>query len=117
MKTSFVPIKLPQEKELLVSFLTTETWPFHVNNQLTSDKVVKMLDDGLFDGKNHESFWILDETKKEVGFIRLFDLEDVDDGYPLFDRKSFRKLPKTILVTIQSHKSKPMFFSSAYIGS
>lgn len=85
MKVSFVPIKLPQEKELLVTFLTTETWPFHVNNQLTSDKVVTMFDDGLFDGNNHECFWILDEAKKVVGFIRLFDIEDIDDGYPLFD--------------------------------
>ncbi|MDO9182416.1 MAG: isoprenylcysteine carboxylmethyltransferase family protein [Bacteriovorax sp.] len=32
-------------------------------------------------------------------------------------RKSVSKLLKIILVTIQSQNSKPMFFSSAYIGS
>lgn len=44
-----------------------------------------MIDEGTFDGTNHESFWILDPLRNEIGFIRLFDLEDVDDGHPLFD--------------------------------
>lgn len=85
MKTSYKTIQLPIDKERLIKFLTNETWPFHVNNQLTPEKVIKMIDDGIFDGDNHKSFWILDETQKEIGFIRLFDLEDIDDGYPLFD--------------------------------
>lgn len=44
-----------------------------------------MIAEGTFDGSNHKSFWILNEFQKEIGFIRLFDLDDVDDGYPLFD--------------------------------
>ncbi|MBC7427636.1 MAG: GNAT family N-acetyltransferase [Bacteriovorax sp.] len=91
MKTSFIPVQFPQDKERLINFLTNETWPFHVNNKLTSDKVIKMIEDGVFVGSNHESFWILDEIKKEVGFIRLFDLEDIDDGYPLFDLRISNK--------------------------
>lgn len=85
MKISVEPVALPLDKDLLVSFLTSEEWPFHVNNHLSKDKVFGMIEEGSFDGSNNESFWILDEFRKEIGFIRLFDLDDIDDGYPLFD--------------------------------
>lgn len=85
MKLSFESVSLPADKDRLVRFLTSEDWPFHVNNRLSQDKVFGMIEEGSFDGSNHESFWILDSSKNEIGFIRLFDLEDIDDGYPLFD--------------------------------
>lgn len=85
MTASFQKITFPHDQDRLINFLTSETWPFHVNTQLKAEKVLEMINDGVFDGSNHESFWILDENEKEMGLIRLFDLEDVDDGYPLFD--------------------------------
>jgi RimJ/RimL family protein N-acetyltransferase len=85
MKTSIEPILLPKDQDRLITFLTGHEWPFHVNKRLSPEKVQGMLADGVFDGTNHESFWILDEANKEIGFIRLFDLDDVDDGAPLFD--------------------------------
>lgn len=85
MNTLIEPVSLPYDQDRLVAFLTAEEWPFHVNNRLSQDKVMGMIGEGKFNGSNHESFWILDESKREIGFIRLFDLEDVDDGYPLFD--------------------------------
>ncbi len=85
MEMSFQPVSLPAEKDRLVTFLTSEEWPFHVNVRLSKEKVCEMIEEGAFEGINHESFWILDESKKEIGFIRLFDLEDIEDGYPLFD--------------------------------
>ena len=85
MKIFFEPVLIPADQDRLVTFLTSEEWPFHVNSRLSQDKVLGMIKEGTFNGSNHESFWILDESKKEIGFIRLFDLEDVDGGYPLFD--------------------------------
>ncbi len=85
MKISFEPVSLPSDKHRLGTFLTSEEWPFHVNRRLTLNQVFTMIEEGTFAGSNNESFWILDELSKEIGFIRLFDLEDVDDGYPLFD--------------------------------
>jgi len=85
MELNFHPITFPCDRERLIQFLTSEEWPFHVNFRLDSTKVQEMFEEGLFDGTNHESHWILDATGREVGFIRLFDLDDVDDGYPLFD--------------------------------
>jgi RimJ/RimL family protein N-acetyltransferase len=85
MELRFVPIIFPGDRDRLIRFLTSEEWPFHVNHHLDSKKVEEMLQEGLFDGSNHESHWILDPSGAEVGFIRLFDLDDIDDGYPLFD--------------------------------
>lgn len=83
--TSYQRLSLPTDQERLISFLTNQAWPFHVNERLSRDQVLEMLKDGVFDGSNNRTFWILDECEKEIGFIRLFDLDDVDDGYPLFD--------------------------------
>lgn len=85
MKMSFESVSLPADKDRLITFLVSEEWPFHVNSRLGRDKVLEMIGEGIFDGSNHESFWILGESQKEIGFIRIFDLEDVEDGYPLFD--------------------------------
>lgn len=93
MDLQFVALCLPQDEKRLVAFLTGELWPFHVNEQLSAQQVFSMLQERKFDGENHSSFWILNQARQDVGFVRLYDLEDVDDGYPLFDlriRKSFR---------------------------
>jgi RimJ/RimL family protein N-acetyltransferase len=53
-----------------------------------------MTTEEFFEGSNNLCFWILNELKEEVGFLHLFDLDDIDDGYPLFDlriRKKYRK--------------------------
>lgn len=73
MKTFFEPILFPADQDRLVSFLTSEEWPFHVNSSLSSDKVLAMIEEGAFDGSNNECFWILDESQKDIGFIRLFE--------------------------------------------
>lgn len=85
MNLHFPKIIFPQDRDRLVGFLTSEPWPFHVNNRLDIVKVEKMIDEGTFDGSNHESHWILGQSSIELGIIRLFDLDDIDDGYPLFD--------------------------------
>ena len=85
MNVFFKKIILPADQDRLVAFLANEEWPFHVNSHLSHEKILGMIAEGTFSGSNHESFWILDEGEREVGFVRLFDLEDVDDGYPLFD--------------------------------
>lgn len=84
-KIFFEPIFLENDQNKLIEFLSREEWPFHVNRHLSSEKVQKMITDGTFSGSNHKCFWIRDENQNEIGFIRLFDLDDIDDGYPLFD--------------------------------
>lgn len=84
MIANFVPLELPAEREVLATWLSSETWPFHVNPSLEHTQVFKWLDDGAFDGPNNATFWIMLEAEP-AGLIRLFDLEDIGDGEPLFD--------------------------------
>jgi RimJ/RimL family protein N-acetyltransferase len=81
---SFTPLLLPEQEAELIQFLTSEEWPFHVNPKLTPEKVRGMIHEGSFSGTNHECFWITQDSER-VGYIRLIDLDDVDDGFPLFD--------------------------------
>jgi RimJ/RimL family protein N-acetyltransferase len=83
-KLSYQPLQLPADTDRLLAFLSAHHWPFHGNETLSQEKVQAMLAEGLFSGSNHECFWLA-EGSTEVGFLRIFDLDDVDDGYPLFD--------------------------------
>lgn len=44
-----------------------------------------MIVEGMFDGTNHQTFWIFGNQETRAGYIRLFDLDDIGDGSPLFD--------------------------------
>lgn len=87
--TEFLP---STEQDKLADFLASEIWPFHVNEQLTVLRAHELINDGLFSGESNMTFWIhLDD--EDVGIIRLTDMDDLDDGHPLFDlrlKKEFR---------------------------
>ncbi len=85
MDATFEPLTLPVDRHRLSSFLLSDEWPFHVFSNLSVEKVEEMIDQGSFDGSNNECFWILNEAQEEIGLVRLMDLDDVDDGSPLFD--------------------------------
>lgn len=76
----FVPVVLPDDLDELVAFLCSEPWPFHGTAQLSPDAVGTMsfIDDAT------ESHWVAVDGQR-VGLIRLFDLDDIPDGAPLFD--------------------------------
>jgi len=93
MQLSFIPLALPAEQDLLIRWLTSETWPFHVNSHPTQAMVLGWIQSGIFTGTNHQTFWIRADASDPIGLIRLYDLDDVDDGYPLFDlriREAYR---------------------------
>lgn len=83
----FVPLSLPQDRDELAAWLSAESWPFHVNRQLTPEQVGKRIDAGGFSGPDSRCFWMMGESGDRLGFLHLFDLEDVDDGSPMFDLK------------------------------
>jgi RimJ/RimL family protein N-acetyltransferase len=92
---NFVPLELPAEREVLAVWLSSERWEFHSDPKLEHEQVLKLVDNGdYFDGPNNATFWIMLEAER-VGLIRLFDLEDIGDGEPMFDlriRSTFRGL-------------------------
>ncbi len=72
---------LPTEIDSLGEWLCQERWPYHGREQLTRDQFRTDVDQGVYFGDTVRSFWIL-EGEARIGFIRLFDLEDMT---PLFD--------------------------------
>lgn len=93
MQLSFIPFELPDEQDLLVNWLISQNWPFHVNAHPSREQVLGWIEDSIFTGPNCQSFWITGNAGQHLGLIRLYDLEDVDDGYPLFDlriRETYR---------------------------
>ncbi|RYZ92069.1 MAG: N-acetyltransferase [Proteobacteria bacterium] len=85
MDLTFEMVKLPQAEMALRHFLLGEPWPFHVNATISEEKLAAMISSGVFAGVNARSFFIQSENTT-LGFIRLFDLDDIEDGgFPMFD--------------------------------
>lgn len=62
-----------EDKQLLVDWLTSETWPFHVRSRPCEADVQRWLRTGTFDGEDVQTFWI--ELDGEcVGLMRAADL-------------------------------------------
>jgi len=84
MRLIFKKLDLPAENQMLVDWLSSSAWPFHGNTNLPPERIQQMIQDGFFDGSNHQTFWVLNGQAR-IGYIRLFDLDDIGDGIPLFD--------------------------------
>ena len=69
------------DREALVGFLTTGPWPFHVRVQPTREQVGSTLDDGGYDGADHEALWVSADGER----VGLAVLDDVADDTAMFD--------------------------------
>jgi RimJ/RimL family protein N-acetyltransferase len=85
MRLSFQPLSLNVDRELLADWLSSDRWFYHSNPQLSREEVLESVDRGEFTGTNCQTFWIMANPDRRVGLIRLFDLDDIDDGAPMFD--------------------------------
>lgn len=85
MDIKFRPLILPNEADLLAEWLTSDEWPFHSNPNVTKERVVESIEKGLYSEPDNKTFWIIGPREERIGLIRLFDLEDIGDGSPLFD--------------------------------
>jgi RimJ/RimL family protein N-acetyltransferase len=81
---SFKPLSLPAERDLLADFLSSHPWPYHSENQIKREDVLQKIDEGAFSSPDIQLFWIIN-AGKHIGLVKLFDLDDVEDGSPLFD--------------------------------
>jgi len=71
----FIP-ETPADTELLVTWLTTDTWPFHGSATLTEAKVREMLREREEDAKTISAWVTLDEAVR-IGRVVVEDLEDL----------------------------------------
>lgn len=72
----------------LITFLTSDTWPYHLAANPESDKLRKSYENGFFTGEDSKTFFVLSETNEQVGLVRLFDL---GDDIPVFDIRLLSK--------------------------
>lgn len=70
------------DREALISFMTSQSFPFHVRTDPTAAQIAAAIDDGAYADEDHASFWIDSDEHGRIGFFRL---EDLSDGAPLFD--------------------------------
>lgn len=85
MILSFELLQLPADSEDLIAFLTSQDWPFHGHGRPDRERVLRGIESGFYESSNHRSFWALGPQGEKWGLIRLFDLDDIPGGYPLFD--------------------------------
>lgn len=70
------------DREALISFMTSQSFPFHVRTDPTAAQIAEAIDDGAYADEDHASFWIDSDADGRIGFFRL---EDLSDDAPLFD--------------------------------
>lgn len=82
MPVSLVRIDPQEEREALVEFMTGNTFPFHGIASPTRQDVTQAIDGGRYRSEENDSYWVLDDRGRRVGFLRF---EDLSDDTPLFD--------------------------------
>jgi RimJ/RimL family protein N-acetyltransferase len=70
-----------EQAEALVGFLTAEPWPFHADRLVDAGAARERIATGYYDNDSSKSFWIVADGNR-IGFLQL---EDLDDGGPMFD--------------------------------
>ncbi len=80
MTLTFEPLAWPDDAAAAATFLATHEWPFDGEPRLTTDRATAV----AVAGDDVATFWIRVDGET-IGMIRAFDLDDLDDGSPLFD--------------------------------
>ena len=80
MPIEFNRVNVPGHERRLINFLCDHEWPFHSRTRLTAVDVMQL----DFASSDVTSFCIVDQHQL-CGLIRLFDLDDIGQGAPLFD--------------------------------
>ena len=77
------------EGATLAAFLTQQPWPFHAGPPLTKNRIVQQVRNGYYTHHGSKTFWMINDDYGIVGYMRLFDLGDLDNAEdpetPLFD--------------------------------
>ncbi len=75
------------DDDSIAEFLSGEEWPYHSRSKLDREGVRAQLANGYFESNDSQSFMIETENSVMIGIMRLFDIEDIGDGSPMFDIK------------------------------
>lgn len=85
---SFTRIEPEVESDALIAFVTSNTWPFHMNSNPSAEYIRDAIADGAYRNSENDSYWI---DHVELGRIGFFRLEDLEDDTPVFDLRLDQK--------------------------
>ena len=71
----------PSDRAVLIEFLTTNRFPFHVSSTPTRDAIERRIDDGAFSAPEHA----LLRVDVYGAFTGIVVLDDLDDSAPMID--------------------------------
>jgi len=71
VKLRFQP--LTTEVDALVRFLTSESWDDHGNPNPSAAEIREVFKQGYYTGEDVETFWIVIDSGRKIGLIRIFD--------------------------------------------
>jgi len=77
---TFELVRFPQDADALAEWLSMQAWPFHSRIRLSPTEARAAVEDAFSSGAESRAFWVLGKMRKRVGYVRLFDLGDIDDG-------------------------------------
>lgn len=70
------------DREELIQFMTTTSFPFHMRRSQTRETVEEAIEDGAYRDEDNDSYWI---DHSEFGRVGFFRFEDLSELAPLFD--------------------------------
>ncbi len=70
------------DRAALITFMTSNSFPFHVRETLTVEMVEQAIRDGAYRDEDNDSYWVEHADLGRIGFLRL---EDLTDQAPLID--------------------------------
>lgn len=85
MEISFKQFELQSDSDDLANLIASQTWPFHVHSNVSKEQILESIQEGNYTGASNQTFWIISNKSERIGIIKLFEMEDLEDGTPLFD--------------------------------
>ena len=77
-----IPLHSDADHDALVSFLSSNRFPFHVTESMTPLDAHDRVERGDYVGPENEPYWI---NLPEIGIVGLIVFHEVTDGTPLID--------------------------------
>lgn len=75
-------LEFQDEIDLLIDFLTADTWNFHAVPNPSPESIREKYEDEGYTGEDCKTFWLIADGGIRVGLLRLYDLQDT---IPVFD--------------------------------
>jgi RimJ/RimL family protein N-acetyltransferase len=75
------PLQRPDDDDALISFLSSNSYPFHMRSSPSAADIKRRLDQGAFSPPENVTYWVLADGER----VGVAVLEDLEDDTPMFD--------------------------------